>query len=147
MGTGSFHVNAHASQFSQLSREFVSSGCTSRTKKSDERGGEGDGGGRRNGVRLMCPHAFFKVSPAILSVWASLLRLKGSGGVGGAKGAHGGGRGTGGVALHVFRKQYYRVAVRHMVAFFSRAFSALERANGVHIHICMYIYMYMYINV
>jgi len=122
----------------------VSSGCTSRTKKSDERGGEGDGGGRRKGVRLMCPHAFFKVSPAILSVWASLLRLKGSGGVGGAKGA-GGERG--GVALHVFRKQHYRVAVRHMVAFFSRAFSARERAKGVHIHICMYIYIYMYIYV
>jgi hypothetical protein len=109
LGAGSFHVNAHVSQFSQLSRDFVLSACSSEFGNASFRTvHDGGAAGVSEEVKLMSPHAFYKLSPPLLLLWASLLDVGRGGGVGGA------GRG-GGVALHVFRKQHYRVAVTHLV--------------------------------
>ncbi len=80
---------------------------------------------------MMAPHAFYKLSPSLLQVWATLLDVTLAGGGGGAKVGHGKAGGAG-VQLNVFRKQHYRVAVSNLVAFIRRVRQRDRGGGGGH---------------
>ena len=123
LAKGSFHVNAHASEFAQLTPEYVLAACWPDPAEAEAvlpSRGHGDGHARGGGgsVRMMVPHAFYKLSPAVVWVWSALMRGQG-GGVRVLRTQHQAQKTK--KTLHVFRKQHYRVAVGNLACFLRSA--------------------------
>ena len=123
LAKGSFHVNAHASEFAQLTPEYVLAACRPDPAEAEavlpSRGhGDGDARGGGGSVRMMVPHAFYKLSPAVVWVWSALMRGQG-GGVRVLRTQHQAQKTK--KTLHVFRKQHYRVAVGNLACFLRSA--------------------------
>ena len=128
LAKGSFHVNAHASEFAQLTPEYVLAACWPDPAEAEavlpSRGlGDGDARGGGGSVRMMVPHAFYKLSPAVVWVWSALMRGQG-GGVRVLRTQHQAQKTK--KTLHVFRKQHYRVAVGNLACFLRSAAGELS---------------------